>query len=276
MEHIDETIFHQFCSISQKVQQIQQTAEKEEITPDLRVELHKELEKAQDSLASLRTGAQKTTRFMGQASPMDAVEKQIISLYRIVEEGFEKHEIRHISQQALDISHQFEKGEMGYLAQKVDQLKHNIQFLYTTRCPSMKNRKVIDLAKKLVDHSNLVLETKKKLGTAELQRFQLLRGLLQAALQQIELFADPEDAEVAMEMCEIADLLRKRQRGEALVQLQFLRPRLSNDQTRQIDEVAQDSDELARVLLELAGGNPELDDAVLLAESTGTAHVLGV
>jgi len=274
MSQIDETVFQNFCLISQKVQEIQKTTEEERITPDLRVELHQELEKAQVSLESLRNGAAKTIFVLGQSNPMDAVEKQIVSLYRIVEEGFEKHQITDISEQALDLSHQFEKGEVGHLAQKVDQLKHNIQFIYTTRCPSMKNRKVIDLAKKMVEHSNEILSTKGKVSTEQLQRFQLLRGLLREALNQIETFADPMDAEIAMEMCEIANLFRKRKKGEALLQLQFLKPRLSNSQIDQIEAASDDAEELAHLLMELAGGNPDLDEAVLLTESKGIFHTL--
>jgi len=269
MIEFNENTFKDFCSISKQVQAVQHKVDQEEINPELRVQLHEDLEKAQDSLEDLRGPAINTE---GPASQFEEMERQIISLYRGIEEKFEETEISHISQKALDIPNLLTAGKVSILAQKVDQLKHNIEFLFAERRPSLKNRKIVQLAQKMVEHTDKTLAKGGKVSKADLQRFQLLQTLLREAIYEVELMADPECAELAMELCEVSDLFKQRKQGEAEMRLQMLRSRLSPSQLKQIDGCKNDPEKLSQLLLAFAGMDPE--KSVLLDKCEGIFHTL--
>lgn len=256
-----DTLFQNFWAISQKVQTLQNQAEKKEVDPKERVRLHRELESLQDSLEDLKASATQTESHA--LSQFEEMESQIISLYRIVEERFEKFEIQQISKKALDLSNALESGKMIKVAKKCNELRHNILFLFKHRAPSMNERKVLLLATKMADEASHML-TCNNAKHEHVQFIQLLRYLLREALEKSEKMVSLDEAELAMEFYEIADMLHQRRNNEAKLRLHLMRGRLSKEQKDAIDS----STNLVETLLSLAGSEErEISYQVLTEQS---------
>lgn len=253
MSHINENIFQDYCKISQDVQKISQRVANDPVNPHTRKTLFQELETLQDSIEQLRQGAKSTQEQFAR------LESQVISLYREIEDRFEDYEISLISKEALDLGANLEGGKMVKIAKQINSLQHNIIFLFEHRRPSLKNRKIVHLAVKLMDYANAALSLKGETPKEQIKLIHLLRLLLQEAVLRIGMADDPAEQELSMELYEIADLFYRKEKNEALMRLNLIRSQLSRAQQNRLDSVGSDPEELISALLELADGDPCLE-----------------
>jgi len=217
----------------------------------VRESLHKKLENLQESAEQLRQNALHT-----QEQALDELEKQIISLYRKVEERFEDYEITLISKEALDLGASLESGKMTYVAKLVDELCHNIHFLFAHRRPSMQHRKIVHLVMKLADQAHEILSTQGKTSKEQIKYIHVLRMLLREAVLRAEMAISVDEGELAMDLYEIADLLYRKKENEGRVHLNLIRSKLTNAQQRRLDAAKNDPEEMISILLEIADGDP--------------------
>ncbi len=265
MSNINENIFQEFCKVSQDVQKLQEKVEKSPVNPHARKMLHKELETIQDTIERLRNGAQQTqARALAQ---FEAIETQVISLYREIEERFENYEITLISKGALDLGASLEKGKMFKIAKKITRLEHNIQFLFEHRRPSLQNRKIVQLAVKLMDYAHDALSKKGETSKEQIKLIHVLKMLLQEAVTRMGMIDDPQEQELAMELYEIVDLLYRKETKEGLLKLNLIRSQLSRAQKRRVDAADNDPEQLITILLEIADGDPCLEWELATHES---------
>lgn len=254
MLNINEYIFQNFCKLSQDVLKIQEKVDKNPVNPSARKMLHKELETIQEALEKLKQGAEQTqTRAFKQ---FDLLEEQVISMYRQIEERFEHYEITLISKGALDLGTSLEKGKMFKIAKKINRLSHNIEFLFEHRRPSLRNRKIVRMAVKLMDYAQDALSKKGETSKEQIKLVHLLKMLLTQAALHIGMADEIQEQELAMELYEVVDLLYRKEINEGLFKLNFLRSQLSRAQKRRIDAAGKDRDLLIAILLEIADGDP--------------------
>lgn len=254
MSIIKENIFENYFKLSQKIQYFEQRLKSEDVTPEARHVLHKELESLQGTLEKLRQTAVETQATSKQFfSQLEETENQVIFLYKEIEEGFENYEISLISKEALELGKGFEKGNMGSIAKKIDSLKHNIQFLFQHRRPSMQHRRIIQLALQLTTSIHEAMQNKEN-KTQNFQAIALIRELLEKALQEANNMIDPEEGEIAMELCEIAELYaqKKPEAGKKLREIGYL---LNSEQQRQLEGAFLQNKNMEEVLLTLAGAS---------------------
>ncbi len=275
MSHINENIFQNFCLLTKKVQKIQNKVDNQNVTPQIRQSLHKELEGIQGSMDLLRKDAMRAqNQAKQQFMQFDEVESQIISLYRVIEERFEEHEISLISKEAMDLGSTLESGKMFKVAKKVSELRHNILFLFKHRRPSMQHRKIVHLALKLSDHAAEVLLTTGETSKEHLKLIQVLKTLLKEAILRGEMYVYPGDGELAMDLYEIADLLYHKRIHEGRVKLDLIYSKLSRAQQRRLDVASDFPKEMVQILLEIADGDPCLGWEEKPAERESVIHVL--
>lgn len=255
MSNIKENIFENYFKLSQKIQMFEHRLQNEATTPDLRHALHKELESLQGSLEKLRQMAVETQatskHFFNQ---LEEAENQVICLYRKIEEAFENYEITLISKEALELGKGFEKGSLPAIAKKVDDLKHNIQFLFKHRRPSLQNRKIVQLALQLANSVHEAAQNKTN-KTEHFQAIALLRALLEKALLEANEMMSPEESELALELCEIAELYSQKKHQAGNSKLKEIRYLLSAQQQKEIDKALLDNQNMQDVLLSLAGAS---------------------
>lgn len=254
MHNLDNNFFQVFWDLSRRVQKIQKRIDEHEVSPKVRIALHKELERLQTSMENLRSQAEHVQQ---QAlKQFEDIENQVISLYRVIEEKFEAYEITLISKQALELSKAFEKNAMINTAKRIHALRHNIHFLFKHRKPSFKNRKIITLVLRLSDQMEEALSPKGGTTKEHLQLIQMLRSLLREALYRAETFLLPEEGELAMELYEVADLYHHKKDKEALLKLGLIRSKLTFSQQKKLDQYQNSPEELVQILLEIANGDP--------------------
>lgn len=250
------SLFENFCVLSQKVQKIQKTTAEEKVTPKRRAKMHKELEGLQKQAVTLQeTAKQAQSGVQELFRQVEQMESQLISLYRIVEERFEEYEISLIKLDAEDLSNLIGSGKTEKVAKLVHELRHNVNFLFKHRRPSMQNRQVIHIALKLSDHAEEAMQVNGKCNPEHLKMVQVLRHLLHE-VHVNEISSDPE---LAMELYEIADLLYHKKVQEGRVRLDLIRSRLCPTHLKRLEEAAGDPKELVAILLEIANGDPLLD-----------------
>lgn len=275
MSIINENTFQYYCTLCQDVQKIQNQIKKEDITPQLRIALHKQLEGLQDSIEIFRQNTLQTQKQMvTQFIQIEEIERQIISLYRVIEERFEEYEINLISKEAMELSQSVESGKMFQIAKQINALRHTIHFLFQHRCPSMKNRKILNLALKLSDHADTVLVSKGKEMQEQLQLIQILKNLLKEALMSAEDCGDTSQEDLAMELYEISDLFQNHRSQEGRLKLNLIRSKLTELQQKRIDASFYNSKEMVEVLSEIADGDPCLEWSAETSESTNIIHFL--
>ncbi len=253
MNSLNTNLFQVFCELSQKAQRVQKNIEENPVDPKTRIALHKELEHLQYSVEKVGTTAELTHQaILVQFQDLD---EQIVSMYRQIEDRFEAYEIDLISNEALQLSSSLDKNQAQVTARKIDQLRHNIHFLFQHRKPSLKNRKIITLVIKLSDQVGEALLKKGETSKEHLQLIQLLSSLLREALSSAESFLLPEEGELAMELYEIADLFHHQKENEALVKLKLIRSKLNPGEQRRLDQAEMGSKEMVQILLEIARGD---------------------
>lgn len=253
MPQVQENQFQTFCKLSQKVQKIQNQIQTKEVNGQTRVSLHHELESIQDQIEKLTESAAHASASFRQFEEMN---RQIISLYREVEERFEEYEISLISKEAFALSKALENGRIFKVAKQVEELKHSIQFLFQHRRPSMQHRKIVNLAMKLSYEADDVVATMGKSLSDHLKFILKLRSLLKEAVQRANLMINPEEGELAVELYEIADLLESSRMGEGRMRLHLIRNRLTRAQRRRLDAASDIPREMIKILLEIAAGDP--------------------
>lgn len=256
MSQIQENHFQIFCKLSQRVQNIRSQLDTQEIDQEARLSFHVELESIQDQIATLNADAACTQRCFQQFEEMNG---QIISLYREVEEQFERREIAMISKGASALGKALRGGKLFGVAAKVQELKHNIHFLFQRRRPSMGDRKIIHLAMQLSKAAEAAVSTQGKSLDGQLPLIQKLSTLLEEAIMRANLMLTPEEGELAMELCEIAELFEQRKLGQARMRLNLVRNYLTRAQQRRLDAVSDLPKETARALYQLATGSPCLE-----------------
>jgi len=265
MTQMSEDIFQNFCTISQRVQNLQRKIETENVTPQIRVDLHKELETLQGSMETLRQKAFQTqSQVQQQFSQFDEMDTQIITLYRMVEEQFENYEIALISKEAMELGESLTSNQMVKVAKQINTLSHNIHFLFKHRKPSLRHRKIVHLATKLLEQGSEILKTKAKDAKQHVQLVQLLETLLKEAVTKAEDFLDPNEGELAMELYEIAELFYHKKEKQARLQCQLLRSRLSPSAQRRLDEALLSPEERVEILLEMADGVPSMESTQII------------
>ena len=249
MSKVNESIFQNFWKISKKVQNLQDQVQNQPVSSQVRETLHKQLESLQGSLELLRQKALQTQKqVIGQ---FDEMESQIITLYRKIEEKFEEYEITLISKEAMDLSNSLESGKMLKAAKQVNELRHNIHFLFTHRRPSMQHRKIVNIILKITEHAEGVLTGNSSASKEQVQLIHLLKMLLREAVLQAEKAIDPIEGELSMDLYEIADLLYRKKQNEARFKLNFIRSRLSSAQQARLNAVENNPHELLLALLEI-------------------------
>lgn len=274
MTQVNENIFQKFCLISQKVQKMELEINQKNVTPEKRYELHMALESLQGSLEKLRQNASEASSLAkGQFAQLEEMDSQIVSLYRDIEDRFEDYEISLISKGAVDLGSSMESGKMAKVTRVVNNLSHNIHFLFQHRKPSLEHRKIIHLALKLVDHAKELLSMKGDVPKEQMRLIHLLTTLLEEALLRTRQKIPLEEAELAMELYEIADLYYHKKIQEGQVRLNLIRSLLTKSQQRRIDQ-AQSPEEMVQILLEIADGDPCLEWASSTSSSGDVIHVL--
>jgi len=253
MSQIQENHFQTFCKLSQKVQKIQNQLQTKEVNGETRITLHHELEAIQDQIETLTNSAAQASASFRQFEEMN---RQVISLYRVIEERFEEYEISLISKEAFALTKSLENGRLYKVAKQVEELKHNIHFLFQHRRPSMRHRKIVNLAMKLSYEADDVVATMGKSLADHLKFIIKLRTLLNEAIRNANLTIDFEDGELAVELYEIADLFKDRRMGEGRVRLELIRNRLTRAQRRRLDAASDIPREMIQILLEIAAGDP--------------------
>lgn len=242
-----ESLFRDYCNVSQRVQLFEEKLNNADVSSEMRPELHIELETLHTELESLQQTALKAgSTFSGQLA---TISEQVVSLYNQIEERFEKYEVTLIAREAIDLGSLVEKGQMTRVAALADQLKGHIQFLFSERLPSLQNRKIIQLAEKLADQVSISQESKAKLYSIQL--IGMLRALIQETMTHAEEVLAPEEAELVMELYEIADLYSHHYASEARQKLKPLLHRLPS-QARHCLEDSLSSEECANQLIGIA------------------------
>lgn len=236
MNNVKQNTLKEFWAICSNVQTLQKKAEEEQICSKKRLALHSQLEKLQSSLDILRQQAT-----FAQES-FKEVEKQIVSLYRTIEDKFDAYEISHISGQALALCSSMESGQVIRLAKRMDELLHSIQFLFQHRRPSFQHRKIIHIILKLTEEAKAILGSKNPLSKAQTKTLHLLKMLLREAILQAEKAVDPTRGELALNLYEIGELFYQKKDKEAHVRLNLIYPLLSTEQRKQLTDLKDDSD----------------------------------
>ncbi|MDN3506543.1 MAG: hypothetical protein P0S96_04875 [Simkaniaceae bacterium] len=255
--NVPDNIFQNFCSLSQKVQKLENEVKNDPVTIEKRAELHKALENLQGSVEKLRQNALETQKQASHLfSQFEEMESQIISLYRKVEEGFEDHEISQITEDAFELTQSLTAGKMVEVAKKANELKHNVLFLFKHRRPSMQHRKIVHLALKLTDAASEMLKTPGTITKEKLQLIQLLKTLLREAVYRADQMASPSGAELAMDLYEIAELLYRKKEKEGRMRLSLILSQLSKAQQARLKSAADFPKEMVQILLEIADGDP--------------------
>lgn len=253
MSQIQENHFQTFCNLSQKVQKIQSEIQTKKVNAKTRVSLHNELESIQDQIETLTENAAHASAPFRQLKEMN---RRIISLYRVIEERFEEYEVSIISKEAFALSKALESGRLFMVAKQVEELKHNIHFLFSHRHPSMQHRKIVNLAIKLSQRADDVVATMGKSLSDHLKFIVKLGTLLNEAIQKADIAIGPEEGLLAEELYEIVDLFESRKCGEGRMRLQLIRNKLTRAQRRRIDATSDIPREMIKILLEIAAGDP--------------------
>lgn len=253
MSQVQENHFQTFCKLSKKVLKIQSQIQTKEVNHKARVSLHRALESIQEQIEKVQVQAAVASNSMSQFEQMN---QQVISLYRKIEDRFEEYEISLISKEAFALSKDLQEGRIFKVAKQVEELKHNIEFLFRHTRPTLQHRKIVHLAKQLSDEAEDVLLTQGKSLGEHLQSILKLKTLLQSAVARSNLGFDFEEAELAMELSEIADLFEQGKRGEGRMRLNLIRGRLTRSQKRRLDGAVDLPREMVKILLEIAAGDP--------------------
>ena len=253
MAQIQENHFRTFCKLSKQVQNVQNKIQTTEVNHQARIALHRELEAIQDQLEKLNLCAAQTCATYRQFEGMN---REIISLYKVIEDRFEEYEIRLISKEAFDLSKNLVRGKIVLVAGQIEELKHKIAFLFRHRRPSLHNRKIINLAVKLSHEAEDVIMTKGKSLREHLAFIEKLRVRLQEVIGMDNVMLNSEEGELAMELYEIAELFRERQYGEGRMLLHSIRSKLSRAQKRRLDAASDIPREMIKILIEIAEGDP--------------------
>lgn len=254
---MSNNLIQEFFTISQQVQQIESRIQGEQVSDQSRVALHKELESLQDGLGALKQNAfstQQQARLL--FSQFDEMEGQIISLYRKVEESFEQYEVSLISKGALKLSDSLLTGKTLEVSKQIDEIKHNIHFLFQHRRPSMQNRKIILLSMKLSEQADATIHTTGHVSKAHMRMVQTLKSLLREAIASEASKATASEMEFAMELYEIAELFLHKKEKEAKVRLSCIKDGLTPAQKKRLEKAKNTPRELVQILLEIADGDP--------------------
>lgn len=259
MSALVEKAFEALCSLSQKFRSVEQQVRKGEVSPSQRTALHNQLETLHRSLDVVREEAsragERATSFFRE---LNSLEQEFVSLYREIDNRFDEYEIALISKEALQLGSSLSGTKAAQVSLLVDSLSANIHYLFAHRRPSMQQRKVVHLAMKIVDYAKQSLShvCPKLIAKGKLAR--ILHTLLQEALRTMEQPIGLSEAQLAMDLYEIAELLYEGKKSKARELLSFVKEQLTRAQICRV-ESADDEDELIQALLEIADGDPCLE-----------------
>lgn len=249
--NIKEDVFINYFKLSQKIQSFEQRLKSEEITPNARLIFHKELDTFHGSFDCLKQSALDVQTNAKQLFyQLEEMENQIIYLYRDIEERFEYHEISCISTKALELAKNFQDEDVVLTAKKINFLKHKISFLFKHRRPSMQHRKIIYLSLQLVNAINKTTQGKKNFGQVA-----IVLELLKKALAEANVVINPQEAEISIELCEIAELYAQKKEKEGHSKLKEIRYFLNEEQKNRLDGAFLQNKNMEKVLLKLAGAD---------------------
>lgn len=247
MDSVD-SIFSNFCNVSKRLQTFKTQLQNSKVSNETRLKCHRELEQIQTlSGEVLQTAQAAGSAVAGQLAAMN---QEIISTYSEIENRFEDYEVSLIAKDALDLGTLLEKGQMTQVAAAVDKLKGRIQFLSENRRPSLQSNKIIHLANKMAQQAILPHAERAKLYSLKL--VQMLRSMIEETMTQTEELLFPEEAELIMELYEIADLFAHHHLNDARRRLRPLLDCLPKHAQKCMDEL--DSEKCAQLLIDIAQG----------------------
>lgn len=268
---MDNCILQNYWKISKTVQTLEEQVKKEPISPSDKKNLHHQLEILQNSLEKLRRKAVDTQK---QAHlQFDAIESQIISLYRKIDEKFDEHEIFLITKEAFVLSNLVGIGKVTRIAKQIHELRHHIHFLFTHKRPCMRHRKIINLILKMTDYAAGTLKGIKT-SKAQVQLIHLLKILIQETLLQVEKEVGIEEGDLAMQLYEIADLIYRQKEKEAKLKLNFVTSHLTSAQQNRLATAEENPEELLSAVLEIADGDPCFEWTILPQKKESAIDVL--
>ncbi len=151
MTLLQDHTFKEFCSISQGVQELSREIRGSLFMEEERRSLHERLEELQDDLAALQLQAM--DQEVPVEFPFEALESQIVALYREVEEELESLEISLMAFDALVLKSAMAMGKEKRVVRLGDELEGNIASFFETRLPGIEERTKIESYAKLVDQS---------------------------------------------------------------------------------------------------------------------------
>lgn len=255
--------FKNYCKISQEIEVFKKVLS-QDVSSEKRNKLHRDLEKIQDRLSALHQTAENTqgsaTRFFGS---LQAMEAEVVSLYGAIEDRFEETEVSTIASEALKLGSELEKGRLTDVARLVHDLRGHIQFLFKHRQPSLHNRKILQLTLKLADGAAALA-----IGgpsNSKLYCFQLiamLKTLVERTTEQLQRVLDPEEAQLAIDLYEVADLFYHHYKEQAKQRLKELLARLPASKQNALNAIKSD-EEKAKLLIAIAAEITLTDDTPL-------------
>lgn len=254
-----ESIFSDYCKVSQKVQLFETKLKSEDVSSEMRPALHTELEEIHTELESTLKMAEGTNSTV--ASQLAKMNDQIVSLYGQIEDRFENYEVSLIAREALDLGALLEQGQMTRVAAMADKLKGHIQFLFSQRRPSLQNHKIIDIAEKLANQASAPQGTRGKLYSIQL--IGILKILIEEAIERTERVLFPDEAELALELYEVADLFSHHYEADALHRLRQFLHRLP-ERAEKCLEQGLSAEARAQILMEIAHEITHGNDSALV------------
>jgi hypothetical protein len=247
MENVENT-HKDYWAAAQRINSFEMNIKTTAVGSEERQKLHGELDAIYEEIEAMQTGAMKTN---GVVLPLLAqMREQIISLYGKVEEFFENHSVSCIAQEALHLSLLLTRGETAKAALLSARLKGKIQSFTDERLPSLHNRKILALAQKLSREAEEPEEGRTRIY--HLQLTQLLKTLVEENLEKTRAFLYPEEAELAMELYEVAELYSRHEEQQAWQKLRTLLYKLPSLQVSQFSQRDLSPQEKAALLTQMA------------------------
>jgi hypothetical protein len=245
METVENT-FKDYWSISQSINRFETDLKTTSVDAQERQSLHRQLDTIYEALEALQAEAAKTNAVV---LPLLAqIQQQLIGLYGKVEEFFENHSVSSIAGGALQLSSLLATGKMDKATQFATYLKEQIKNFSSQRLPSLHNRRILALAEKLSNQAQDPQESKAKLYCLQLTH--LLKTLVEENLEKVRSFLYPEEAELAIELYEIAELYGEYQEQKGWQKLRPFLYRLPSLEAKGFSALS--SKEKAALLTELA------------------------
>jgi len=145
-------------SCSQQLRAIETKLLTEPVNSEKRMKLFQELDTVSDALAELEAGAAQVNRFA--QSYLKELQNQVVRLYGEIDDCTIKYEVSEIEKEASSLEASLQKNDFQGVARLVDTLKRHIDSLLASFCPALQERRVIVLARLMMEKAEALLEGK--------------------------------------------------------------------------------------------------------------------